>query len=262
MRSAIAALKFFFFLLQVVWLLPFQILILLITRGKAAYIIPQLWHSIVRRIFGIRVNVIGTPYTGGSALFISNHISYLDITVLGSVIRGSFVAKQEVKGWVLFGLLARLQQTGFIQRTRKGTDAVIRNDLAAMVAARKNLIIFPEGTSTDGQSVFPFKSSLFALPLQANNPELTIQPVTVRVEQSDGKPILSQEDRDIYSWHVNMDDDLDVGTHLWRFARKRGAVVSLIFHKPLKAKDYTDRKILCHDCYNAVSSGLSTGQVA
>jgi 1-acyl-sn-glycerol-3-phosphate acyltransferase len=259
MRTVIATIKISLFLLQVVWIAPFQILMLLFTRGPAAYVLPQLWHSIVHRILGIRVLITGTPCTQQQTLFMSNHISYLDIPVLGSVIPASFVAKEEVAGWALFGFLSKLSQTVFIQRTRRGTGRA-RNELAAMIERKKTLIIFPEGTSSDGQNVYDFKSSLFILPLQASNPDLMVQPVTVRVEQTDGKPVTTQDDRDLYSWHVDM--DMELGPHLWRFAKTKGSVIRLIFHTPLSAKDYTDRKTLCRDCYNAVSSGLLNGQVA
>ena len=95
-------------------------------------------------------------------LFAANHISYLDITVLGSLLDASFIAKTEVAGWPLFGWLARLQRSVFIDRRARST-AHQRDSIAARLAAGEALILFPEGTSGDGNRLLPFKSALFSV---------------------------------------------------------------------------------------------------
>ena len=189
----------------------------------------------------------------------SNHLSYLDIPALGSIIKGSFVAKQEVEGWALFGFLSKLQQTAFI--SRKGADARnVKGNLQTMLDDQKDLIIFPEGTSTDGQAVRLFKSSLFALALAETSHDLYVQPVTIRLKSTNNKPITTQYDRDLYAWHIDMDMELD--THLWRFAKTGGAQIDIIFHTPLAAKTYDNRKKLAQNCHDAVSHGLLKGEMA
>ena len=259
MRYCLAVLRFFLFLILVVLVCLVQPLILLFTKGAVSYIVPRLWHRAVCFIFGVRVRVRGKLEHSSQTLYMSNHISYLDIPVLGSVIKGSFVAKSEVKGWALFGFLSRLQQTAFIIR-KKAEIGAAKNDLAGKMADGKDLIIFPEGTSTDGREVRGFKSGLFMLAVESDNPNLLVQPVTLRVDMVDGKSVTTQEDRDLYAWHVDM--DMELGPHLWRFAQGRGAVLTVTFHDALPARDYQDRKILCQSCYDAVSGGLLPDPVA
>lgn len=251
-----AFLKLFFFALNVVWIVCVQPLVMLVTKGRGAYVLPRLWHFLCCKVFGIKVRVVGQPAQNRQVMYMANHISYLDIPVLGSVIKGSFVAKQDVEGWALFGFLSKLQQTAFISRDRAAAKRA-QADLDAMLTQGKDLIIFPEGTSTDGRDVFPFKSSLFSLVLGSKAQDLVVQPVTVSVVSADGRdltPESSQEDVDIYAWHLNMETELD--EHLLAFAKTRGAEIEVRFHEPLEASAYTDRKLLAKDCHAAVKSGL------
>ena len=120
-------------------------------------------------MIGFRVHTVGTnvsdPASGSGSgqptLFLSNHVSYFDITVLGALIDGSFVAKSEVAGWPLFGMLAKLQRTVFVVR-RQGQAGAQRDAVAERLTRGENLIVFPEGTSGDGTRALPFKSSLLA----------------------------------------------------------------------------------------------------
>jgi 1-acyl-sn-glycerol-3-phosphate acyltransferase len=230
--------------------------VLFFTKGPVSFILPQIWHSLVCRVFGIRVRIEGTPFTIAQTMYMSNHISYLDIPVIGSVLRCSFVAKKDVQSWPLFGFLSQLQQTQFLDRQR---TAIARetNSLATRVGKGHSMIIFAEGTSTDGRTVLPFKSSLFSLAVggqESNEAPLYIQPLTIKVEYVDGKRPETQAERDIYSWHRDMDTDL--ATHLWGFALHKGADITLIFHEAFKASQFTNRKILAQTCHETVSKGL------
>lgn len=256
MGSLIAWFKFFLFALLVVVITLLQACVLLVSKGHLSYILPQVWHWCACRIFGIAVEVRGDIYRQGQVIFMSNHVSYLDIPVLGSVVRGSFVAKQDVAGWALFGFLSHLQQTVFISRAR-GAAASVQAQLDQRLLAGQDLILFPEGTSTDGRDVYPFKSSLFSLVVGSQAHDLVVQPITLQVIQTDDRSIgrdSPQEALDLYAWHINMDTGL--GEHLQRFARLKGARVVLTFHPPLCAKDYSDRKLMAQACYDRVKGGL------
>lgn len=251
-----ATARFFVFATLTLVLLPFQFLVLAIPggKGRAGYVLPNLWHIIICRAFGIKVEILGTPYRRSQTVFVSNHISYLDIPAIGSVLPASFVAKKDVAGWPVFGMLAKLQQTGFIDRSR--TAALTQNSaMGAMLDEGKTLIIFPEGTSTDGREVIPFKSSLFSLLVGDARPGLMIQPFTLSMRMADGSKPQTQDERDLYSWHRDMDTDL--GVHLWRFAQSRGAIITLHFHPAFKAAGHTDRKELAAFCHNQVAQGLA-----
>jgi len=247
------SIKFLLFALLTIPIVAVQYIILLIHKGCYSYFIPSIWQKGVCCIFRIKINIIGSPYTGGQVIYVSNHISYLDIPVIGSLLPASFVAKKEVSSWPVFGFLSKLQQTAFISRDR--ADAKQSKDtLGQMLNDGKNLIICPEGTSTDGREILPFKSSLFSIAFKENLAGICIQPITLKMESVDNKEIKPQQDRDIYSWHLNMDTPL--GEHLWRFAQTDGAELSVIFHDPVRVHDYKDRKTLAKLCYNTVSKGL------
>ncbi|MGH1376721.1 MAG: lysophospholipid acyltransferase family protein [Alphaproteobacteria bacterium] len=253
MKTIIASVKFIIFALLCCLVVPLQSLILLFHTGKGAYILPFLWQKCVSRLFRIKVVIHGTPLKSKQTIFMSNHISYLDIPVIGSVLPASFVAKKDVASWPVFGFLSKLQQTAFISRERADASQA-KHALDTMLNNEKSLIIFPEGTSTDGREVIPFKSSLFSLALKDNLPDLMIQPITLNMDHVDKRPINTQEDRDLYAWHIEMDTPL--ADHLWRFAKSKGAQISLTFHEPIRAQDFSDRKTLAKACHNTVSNGL------
>jgi 1-acyl-sn-glycerol-3-phosphate acyltransferase len=260
MRTTIAALKFTAFVLLCLVVVPTQTLLLLLHKGRYSYVIPHLWHKGVCTIFGINVTTHGKPITDRQVFFVGNHLSYLDISLIATQICfASFVAKQDVSGWPVFGYLSKLQQTIFISRSRsaaiKGSNALEEN-----LDKGKSLIIFPEGTSTDGLSVLPFKSSLFALLLKDKYKDLLIQPFTLEILSVDGKSPDTREIRNTYAWPF--DDEIGLGTHLLRFAKGRGAQIVLTFHEPLSVSEYSDRKALAKTCHDAVSKGLHMAKAA
>ncbi len=228
-------------------------IVLALHKGKGAYIIPNIWEKIVCGIFRIKIEIIGKPYNEGQTIFVCNHLSYLDIPAIGSVLRASFVAKKDVADWPVFGFLSKLQQTAFISRdradARKGKYA-----LDTMLDTGKSLIIFPEGTSTDGREVRGFKSSLFSIAYKDNLPNLVVQPMTISMKKVNDQNITSQEIRDIYAWHIDM--DMPMEEHLWRFAKSKGATITIEFHEPIKAQQEKDRKTLAKLCHERVSNGL------
>ena len=255
MKSTKAGLKLAAFVLWSLLLVPPQMLVMILTKGPAAYEITHLWHKGVCAIFGIRYEVRGKPETRRQVLFMSNHLSYLDIPLIASVLKASFVAKRDVADWPVFGFLSKLQQTAFVERKRTavGKEA---DSLHGRIKAGRSLIIFPEGTSTDGQGVLPFKSSLFSLALNDAPPHLLVQPMTIQVLKIDGRVPEKQDDRDLYAWHRDMTTELP--EHLWRFAKTSGARLRLTFHEPLRASAYDDRKVLAQACHDNVSKGLTT----
>jgi 1-acyl-sn-glycerol-3-phosphate acyltransferase len=124
--------------------------------------LPVWYHRQCCRILGIAIKRRGRLSRKRPTLFAANHVSYLDIAVLGALVRGSFVAKSEVRDWPLFGLLAKLQSTVFVER-RVRRAMRHRDEMAERLAAGRNLILFPEGTSSDGNRVLPFKSALLSV---------------------------------------------------------------------------------------------------
>src|SRR5688572_2963109 len=169
-------------------------LMLAFGRGRASMWLPPMFHAAFARVLGLRVRYQGEPLQGRGVVHLSNHLSYLDVQALGRRLRTRFVAKEDVRAWPLFGLLSRLQQTVFISRARHGAGEV-GDALAMALAGEHGLLLFPEGTTSDGAGVLPFKSSVFA-PLASAPGELRLQPVRIELLAVDGRAIAEGGERD------------------------------------------------------------------
>lgn len=214
--------------------------------------IPRLFHSIILKLLNITVQVQGTPSTAAPVLFISNHSSYLDITVLGSLLSAGFVAKAEVSNWPLFGLLSRIQGTVFIER-RTSRAAEQSSLIQKYLEKKQNLILFPEGTSSDGLTVLPFKSSLFSIvENHSGNRILTVQPVSITCVKFNGLPML-REERAHYAWYGEM----TLVPHLWTVFKHGAFVVEVIFHAPLSIPEGANRKDFALASQSIVEKGVS-----
>ncbi|TCS63543.1 lysophospholipid acyltransferase family protein [Varunaivibrio sulfuroxidans] len=206
---------------------------------------------------GLRLRVSGATNAGaanrdGPVLFVANHVSYLDIPVLGALCRGTFIAKGEVSRWPVFGPLARLSGTVFVSRINATLNDE-RNILAERLNAGENFFLFPEGTSSDGSLVGPFKSALFSPAHMRNTLALRVQPVTIAYATDRKGRRLGPVERDRYAWY----GDMEMFGHLLRVFMLPGAIVDVRFHRAVAAHDFADRKTLAQHSHDAVSRGLS-----
>ncbi|MDG5495774.1 lysophospholipid acyltransferase family protein [Niveispirillum sp. BGYR6] len=231
--------------------IPLQVLFLRFGGPYARF--PVAYHRLCCRILGLNVVTQGRPVTDRATLFISNHSSYLDIPVLGSLLPTSFVAKNEVGGWPLFGLLARLQRTVFVDRNARHRADEQRDSIAGRLQAGDKLVLFPEGTSSDGNRTLPFKTALFAVAAtQVDGKPLTLQPVSVTATHLDGLP-LGHAWRALYAWY----GDMELPPHLWQLARLGGRIRVLVeFHPPVSLADFSSRKALADHCWRSVAAGV------
>ena len=144
------------------------------------------WCGGLLRAFNIKVVTFGNlpPSTTTGVMFVANHISWSDIHALNSKIALRFIAKSEIRSWPVFGYLVAKANTLFIDRSKKQEAAKIVNITAASLMAGDNLCFFPEGTTTDGKQVLPFKSSVLQAAITANS---TIWPVAIRYVNTDGR---------------------------------------------------------------------------
>ena len=129
-------------------------------RLPARRLIPVVYHRAICRLLGVRIRIVGNPPRRGPVLLVANHVSWLDICVLTALAPVVFVAKREVATWPLFGLLAKLQRSVFIDRTRRAATRDTNAEIAARLAEGDPVVLFAEGTSSDGNRVLPFRSSL------------------------------------------------------------------------------------------------------
>jgi 1-acyl-sn-glycerol-3-phosphate acyltransferase len=230
-------------------LMPVQALGLLL-RQPWVSTFPRFYHRWCCRILGLRVRRIGQPSALRPVLFAANHISYLDITVFGSLIAGSFIAKREVARWPLFGWLAKLQRSVFIDRQVRNTVEQ-RDSIAGRLAAKEALILFPEGTSGDGNRVLPFKSALFSVADRAGADSLIVQPVSIAYTRLDGMPI-GRTLRPLFAWYGGM----VMAPHLWTVLGLGKIEVVVEFHRPTSFAESGSRKLLARYCQERVAAGL------
>lgn len=212
------------------------------------------WAQIAR-IIGLRVREIGAPARSRSAqpgrpvIYVCNHSSWLDIAALGGCLGARFVAKDEVGRWPLIGTIARLGRTVFVSRSRGGT-ARERDAMTAALAAGDDLILFPEGTSSDGARVLPFRSAFFAAAYGEAKP--LIQPVSVVYDRLAGLPV-SHANRVVFAWY----GDMNLAPHFWRLVQWRGKRVTLLFHAPIEPDEFADRKALALATWKVVAGGAA-----
>jgi 1-acyl-sn-glycerol-3-phosphate acyltransferase len=231
-------------------LMPVQAAALLL-RSPAANRIPRFYHRRAAKLLGLNVVSRGIASTARPTLFVSNHTSYLDIEVLGSLLDCSFIAKSDMIAWPVIGWLARLQRSVFIDRLpRNAGDHA--NEVAQRLAKGDNLVLFPEGTTSDGNRLLPFKSALFKVAEQAApHSPLTIQPVSVVATALDGMP-LGRALRPIYAWY----GDMPLLPHAWKMISLGRLTVIVEFHEAFVATGLT-RKQLAARCEQEVLRGMA-----
>jgi lyso-ornithine lipid O-acyltransferase len=237
----------------VILLAPIQSFVLLFRCGDP-FFLPTFFHRCALNVLGLKVRVHGTRTENGPVLYVANHASYLDVTVLGSMLRAVFVAKSEVEGWPVFGMLSKLQQTAFIER-RAVRAAEQRESLAKHLRRGHSLVLFPEGTSSEGQWLLPFKSSLFSLAeLETEGRPIAVQPVALLCTELGGLPI-GRAGRPYYAWF----GDMTLLPHLWRVAMFGRFTVDVTFFPPVTIKNFTDRKALAKYCQKIIARGVEQG---
>lgn len=236
-------------------LLPVQIFSVAFNLPLAKRL-PYWYHRRCRRLIGLRVVRRGRQSREHPTLYVCNHVSYLDITVLGSLIQGSFVAKAEVADWPLFGTLAKLQRSVFVDRKRHNT-AQGRDEMMRRLEAGDDLILFPEGTSGDGNRVLPFRSALFSVAeKRPHGAPLNVQPVSVAYTLLDGFP-MGRFLRPFFAWY----GDMDLVSHMWQGMGLGRLTVVVEFHPPVTIDDFGSRKALADHCWEEVSHGISAALV-
>jgi lyso-ornithine lipid O-acyltransferase len=225
-------------------LMPVQYL-LLRASPKAARRFPHHYHRVLARLLGVRVIMEG-PLPQAGTLLAPNHVSWIDIVALSAAMPLSFIAKQEVRGWPLFGQMARLQNTVFVNRQRRHSTGTSRDDISSRLKNGDTLVLFAEGTSHDGVNVLPFKSSFFAA---AEAADVGVIPVTLSYNKANGLPMTHRE-RPLYAWY----GDMNLPPHLWSALKHGPVTITIRFHEPLPP---ADRKELAQRAETMVRESLA-----
>ncbi len=224
-------------------------LLVLVQRILAAlhlpghFVISQNYYRFLCALLRVNVGSTGVMAQDRPLLLVANHISWLDIIVLGALAPVVFVAKREVADWPLIGFTARAQRTIFVDRDARHRTAATNVEIAARLARGTPVVLFAEGTSSDGNRVLPFRSGLLGALKQAltqsGAAQVVVQPLSICYTRQQGLP-MGRQHRPLVAWY----GDLEFIPHLKEFIR-RGAVDAVVgFGDPIACDAATDRKQL------------------
>ncbi len=219
---------------------------------RFAHRLPMYFHRFVCRMFRVGIRTQGGPAAARPLLVISNHTSWLDITVISTLAPVSFIAKREVASWPLFGTFARLQRSIFIDRTRRKGAAEANREIAERLAGGDAIILFAEGTTSDGNRVLPFRSSLVGAARDAvaeagHTGHVLVQTLTVAYVARNGLPI-GRRERPGVAWYGDMDLMPHLGSHLMGGPLD----VVCVWGEPMALDAGSDRKAVTRAAENEV----------
>jgi 1-acyl-sn-glycerol-3-phosphate acyltransferase len=230
-------------------LMPVQALLLKIS-GRAARRFPHWYHRQVCRILGVTLKVEGTVASDVPVLLVCNHTSWLDIPVLSALAPVSFVAKLEVGGWPFVSSLARLQRSVFVDRTRRLAAGDAANEITRRLTLGDTIVLFAEGTSSDGNRVLPFKTSLFGAVAGADEAlakRVVVQTAAVVYTHIHGVPV-TRADRPRLGWY----GDMEMTSHAWGVLKSGVITATIKVGPPVLLSDFSDRKDLALKSERAV----------
>ena len=198
------------------------------------------YYRVLCALLRIHVRVVGNPVRDRAVLFVSNHVSWVDIVVIGSIAPVAFVAKREVATWPLVGVTAIMQRTVFVDRGRRHQTGDAVSEIVQRVASGTSVVLFAEGTSSDGNRVLPFRSALLgAIEDQSDGGSILMQPMAITYVGQHGLP-MGRQHRPLVAWY----GDLDFMPHIKAFI-ERGAVDALVtYGDPVPADRDMDRKVM------------------
>jgi len=249
--------------LSLVW--PLYFVLAVLTHMGVTLFCPALrWQVIssLMRSFTVLVRVVlnikiilegeGNRPEKAGHFIVCNHLSYVDGIILGSIFPVIYVSKREVRGWPLIGQWTALLGTVFIDRKRKERTPLFVDEIVRKLRQKANVLVFPEGTSTNGERLLPFQSALFAASLSVRAP---VVPITLTYRKVDGEPV-SPANWDRVYWY----GDMEFAGHFWALLGLRSVEVSVKIHPRIETRDYKNnslsRKRLSLVCYDLVSGRL------
>ncbi len=248
--TVLAAARLAFFFVFTIFIVSFIGLLRLMFIETAG--VRRTYYRFMSRALGFDLKIKGHQVKDRPLLVVCNHISYLDIMVVGAAVKGEFVARGDMADWPFFGLMAKAGRTVFIDRKRSSTN-VARDAIQKRLDEGGRLIMFPESTSGDGNHMLPFKSALFTVAERTvNGKPVTVQPMSIAYTRLNGLPI-GVGWRSFYAWY----GDMTLGPHLWQALKMGRTTVEVEFHEPVTADQLGGRKALASHCHKVTSESFS-----
>jgi len=199
-------------------------------------------------ICGLRIRVQGELSSERPLMIVSNHTSYIDVFIIGSLVRVSFTPKKEVRRWPLIGFMCLLSDCVFVERRPAEMQAAAA-EMKKRLAKGKVLCLFPEGTTSDGFHIKPFKSGFLSL---AEIHDLPVQPASIAFTHIGREPITAER-RDEVAWV----GDATFFGHFWHFLSLPPLRVEVQLHPARRIAEFVDRKALAQACEQTVVAGVN-----
>jgi 1-acyl-sn-glycerol-3-phosphate acyltransferase len=201
------------------------------------------YYRMLCRLLKVRIHVVGAPARGQPTLILGNHVSWLDIPVISAICPVAFIAKREVASWPIVGPAARLLNTVFVDRTRRQQTAEVNAEIAQRLGGGDPVVLFAEGTSSDGNRVLEFRSALVGAIAQVDPAQrVLLQPMSISYTRLQGMP-MDRRNRTLVAWY----GDLDFTPHFKAFVRHGVVDVTVTFGDPVPAQDGADRKAVTRE---------------
>jgi 1-acyl-sn-glycerol-3-phosphate acyltransferase len=213
------------------------------------------YYRVLCSLLRIRVHVSGVPTHDRAVLYVSNHVSWADILVIGSLAPVAFIAKREVASWPLVGITAKLQRTVFVDRARRHQTGEAVAEIVKRLTGGVSVVLFAEGTSSDGNRVLPFRSALLGAVEEASarTGNILIQPMSISYTGLHGIP-MGRQHRPLVAWY----GDLDFLPHIKAFI-EQGAVDAVVsFGDTVPADVAVDRKAMTRRLERSVRGLLAS----
>jgi 1-acyl-sn-glycerol-3-phosphate acyltransferase len=208
--------------------------------------IPPVWHAFALKMLGIRLHVVGALAERQPLLVASNHVSWTDIMVAAAAAPVNFIAKSEIADWPVGGTFARLQRSVFVDRERRRSSGAQAGEIAERLASGDAIVLFAEGTTSDGNLLLPFKTTLFgaaSMMVDAGEAEsVAIQPMAIVYTRFHGMP-MSRQARTRASWV----GDTTLLPHLWSLLREGAVDVEVHFGEPVEYRSGSNRKLVAQE---------------
>ncbi len=220
---------------------------------KLKKLYPIFFYQTIKLITGIKINFDITKINkkNKGVLYLANHVSWFDIICLGTLLNARFIAKKEVSKMGIFGFLARLSNTFFIDNENKKKIIEYNFLIQKKLQEGENFILFPEGTTSDGNGIKNFKSSMLECAFDPKN-KVNIQPISICYSKLNNIPMGIYLRRNI-AWV----GDTSMVAAMANFLRSGRITVDIIFHDLMNINNFKNRKELASHCENQILSGLN-----
>jgi 1-acyl-sn-glycerol-3-phosphate acyltransferase len=232
-------------------LMPFQLLALAL-GWRLQRTIPHLFHRALCGLVGVRIREVGQRSSASPALILSNHVSWLDICVISALAPVVFVSKSEVARWPVFGFLAKLQRTIFIDRQARHRTGAATEEIGDRMLGGDAVVLFAEGTSSDGVHVLPFRSALIgavhhALGNTTQHQAIVVQPMSLAYVRYGGLPV-GRALRERVAWY----GDADLVPHFIGILAAGAVDVTVSWGEAVAYDGAADRKQIAREAEAAV----------